>query len=327
MNSPKISVIVPAYNIENYIKKCLVSILEQSYRNIEVIVVNDGSKDNTPGKIKEIAASDERVIVINQENAGVSAARQNGINASSGEYIGFVDGDDCIDPDMYEKLIADILKNDADIAHCGYKKIFTGKPTEYYYNTEKRITQNNTQGLRDLLTGEFVEPGLCNKLYKRSLFDKIDFDKINDIKNNEDLLLNFYLFSNSQKSVYYDFCPYNYVYRADSASNAKVNEHQLFDPLKVITEICDCLKNNDELFGIAYSRKIRQYIRISTASVKDNKELKQKCRQTLSVFRKMIKEVISSAFISKKLKIMSIWAAFSPCTYALVHTMHNKIKY
>ena len=128
-------------------------------------------------------------------------------------------------------------------------------------------------------------------------------------------------------SVYYDFCPYIYVYRADSASNSKLNEHQLFDPLIVITEICNCVKNNDELFSIAYSRKIRQYIRISTANVKENKKLKQKCRQTLSVFKKMITAVISSPFISKKLKIMALWAALSPYTYGLIHTIHNKIKY
>ena len=327
MNSPKISVIVPAYNIENYIKKCLASILCQTYNNIEIIVVNDGSKDNTLDVINEVASSDERVIVIHQQNTGVSAARQNGISKASGEFIGFVDGDDFIEPDMYENLIPEIIENNADIAHCGYKKVFEKKPTEYYYNTGKKLIQSNKKGLKDLLTGEFVEPGLCNKLYRRSLFDKINFEKINDIKNNEDLLLNFYLFSNAEKSVYHDFCPYNYVYRADSASNTKLNEHQLFDPLKVITEICNCVKNNEELFSIAYSRKTRQYIRISTANVKGNKVLKKKCRKTLSVFRKMVKKVVLSPFISTKLKIMSIWAALSPFTYRVVHTLHNKIKY
>lgn len=327
MNKAKISVVVPAYNIENYIKKCLVSILSQTYTNIEVIVVNDGSEDNTLDVINEIASEDERIIVINQKNAGVSAARQKGISASSGKFIGFVDGDDCIEPDMYEKLVSEMIKNNATISHCGYKKIFANRPTEYYYNTGKKITQNNCDGLKDLLTGEFIEPGLCNKLFRRELFDGIDYKKINDIKNNEDLLLNFYLFSKADKSVYYDFCPYNYVYRADSASNAHLNEHQLFDPLKVISEICDCVKGNDELFGIAYSRKIRQYIRISTANIKDNKELKQKCRYALADLRKMIKEVVSSPFVSKKLKIMAIWAALFPYTYMLVHTVHNKIKY
>ena len=327
MNNPKISIIVPAYNIEKYIAKCIISIKNQTYKNIEVIIINDGSSDNTLNIIKETVSADARFIVFDQKNTGVSVARKNGINASTGEYIGFVDGDDCIEPDMYEKLVSNILTSDAEISHCGYKKILPNNKTEYYYNTGKKIIQDNFTGKRDLLSGEFIEPGLCNKLYSAKLFKNINFDKFSGIKNNEDLLLNFFLFSAAEKSVYEDFCPYNYVYRADSASNAKLNEHQLFDPLKVIEEITECVKENDELYRITYSRLLRQYIKISTANIKNDDKLKQECRKIHSEFRKMIKNILSSAYVSKKLKIMSLWVAFSPYTYMLIHNIHNKIKY
>lgn len=327
MNNPKISVIVPAYNIEEYIKKCLISIQNQTYKNIEVIVVNDGSTDKTLDIINNTILNDNRFIVINQNNTGVSTARKNGIEKASGDYIGFVDGDDIIEPDMFEKLLFNLLKYDAEISHCGYKMIFPDGKTEYYYNTGKIIEQDNLNGVKDLLQGTFIEPGLCNKLFMRNLFTSINFEEISCIKNNEDLLLNFHLFSKAEKSVYEDFCPYQYIQRNDSASNAKLNEHQLFDPLKVISIITENVTENKELFSIAYSRKIRQYIRISTAEVKNNPALLLKCRQTHKEFKKMLKEILSSDFISTKLKIMSLWVAFSPYTYKFVHKIHNKIKY
>lgn len=118
---PLISVIIPVYKVEKYIVKCVESILAQTYRNLEIILVDDGSPDNCPGICDEFAALDTRVRVIHKDNSGVSDARNIGLNVAKGEYIGFIDSDDWIAPNMYETLLASIIKYDADIAVCDYQ--------------------------------------------------------------------------------------------------------------------------------------------------------------------------------------------------------------
>ena len=124
--SDKISIIIPAYNIENYISATLDSVLAQSYKNIEVIVVNDGSTDKTGEIIDSYAEKDSRIKAIHKENGGVSSARIAGINASSGEWIGFVDGDDFVEQEMFEHLLKNALDNNADISHRRHYLILNG---------------------------------------------------------------------------------------------------------------------------------------------------------------------------------------------------------
>lgn len=118
--NPLISVIVPVYNVEKYLRKCVDSILSQTYQNIEIILVDDGSKDNCSVICDEFAAKDARVRVIHKENGGLSDARNTGIDAAAGEYFGFVDGDDYINPEMYEKLYNAVHSAGADLSICGY---------------------------------------------------------------------------------------------------------------------------------------------------------------------------------------------------------------
>ena len=119
-----ISVIVPAFNVEQTIKRTLDSILAQTYQNIEIIVVNDGSKDETGAIIDSYAAQNREIIAIHTQNQGVTAARLTGVKHASGEWIGFVDSDDEIEPDMYEMLLNNALQYEAEMSHCGDQKIF-----------------------------------------------------------------------------------------------------------------------------------------------------------------------------------------------------------
>ena len=147
----KISVIVPAYNIENYLARTLDSILAQTYTNIEIVVVNDGSKDGTAAIIDRYAVRDSRVKAIHKENGGVTSARLRGVAEATGEWIGFVDGDDDIAPDMYAKLMENAMAYGADISHCGYQMVFPSGKIDYYYNTGRIVEQDNTKGLWDLI--------------------------------------------------------------------------------------------------------------------------------------------------------------------------------
>ncbi len=322
MNNILISVIIPAYNIEKYLSRCLDSVLAQTYENIEVIVVDDGSKDETGRIIDEFAAKDNRVIAIHKENGGVSSARLAGIKASSGDYIGFVDGDDFAEPDMYERLLSNAINYKADISHCGYKLVFPKGHVDYYYNTGKTVVQDNVTGLKDLIEGSFIEPGLWNKLYSRRLiFDFIESSVMDySIKINEDLLMNYYLFKESICSVYEDFCPYHYILRFGSATNSK-KEHHFSDPIKVRRYIyCDA-KINSDLFVCSFSAYIRSLV--SACGQKVFLDIKTNARAELKT------ELINKSHMSclpKKLRFMAKLAAFSPFMYRVFRKVIDRIR-
>lgn len=211
----KISIVVPVYNLQDCIERCVKSILAQTYTNLEILIVDDGSTDNSRQVIEKLAESDSRIVSIFKDNGGVTSARLTGVEKASGEWIGFVDGDDEIEPDMYRLLLDNGIKYGADISHCGYQMIFSDGRIHYFYNTGCLVKQDRTKGLKDLLDGSLVEPGVCNKIFRRNLFNKLlDSEMMNtDIKINEDLLLNYYLFSEVNSSIFEDVCKYHYIVR------------------------------------------------------------------------------------------------------------------
>lgn len=325
--SNKISIIVPAYNIEKYIARCIDSILDQTYKNIEIIIVNDGSNDTTPNILEKYARKYDNIIVINKKNGGVSQARIDGINKASGEWIGFVDGDDEIETNMFEILLNNALKYNADISHCGHQMIFPSGRIEKYYGTEQLLIQDNEKGIIDLLSGNLIEPGLWNKLYKKDLFKKAiisNFDTT--IKNNEDLLLNYFLFKESKKSVFIDRCFYHYMIRKNSASTSKINQNKLCDPLKVLKLILKDVEKNEIGYNETLSRICALLIRRASMSPKIQRDLilpyreevRKELRNNLFVFLRNEK-------ISLKLKVMAIWVSISPNSYGLFHSMYSKI--
>ena len=120
MNKPRISIVVPVYNVEEYLEECIESIIKQSYPNIQIILVDDGSTDSSGLICDKYAQNDSRIEVIHQNNAGVVEARKAGLKRTIGEYVGFVDGDDYIDENMYERLLEYALQENVDIVHTGY---------------------------------------------------------------------------------------------------------------------------------------------------------------------------------------------------------------
>ena len=232
MGLDRISVVVPAYNNETWLPRCLESLLAQTHANMEILVVNDGSKDGTGAVIDGYAAKYDRIKAIHQENKGVTAARLTGMAASTGDWIGFVDSDDTVEPEMYSHLLNNARKENADISHCGHQTLFPDGRIVYVHNTKDYRPQDRLTGMRELLDGGQIEGSLCTKLYKRSLFDGLTDWIDTSIKNGEDYLMNYYLFSRANRAVYEDVCPYHYILRHGSASYRQFNEHSLFDPIR-----------------------------------------------------------------------------------------------
>lgn len=322
----KISIVVPIYNIREYLERCIKSLLKQTYSNIEIIAVDDGSTDGSGEILDEYAQRDVRVIPIHKENGGVTSARLVGVSASTGEYIGFVDGDDFIEPEMYEVLLENALKYNADISHCGYQMVFPSR-VDFYHNTGRLVKQDKQEGLKDLLDGSFIEPGLWNKLFHKTLFHNLVHEEKMDmsIKNTEDLLMNYYLFSEASRSVYLDRCYYHYMVRGTSAANMPLNQNQLLDPIKVSRILVNETINNHELNDIATNRLVSQLIMLATMSSKTNAELIVPNR---TAARKELRESFMKFLISchsVRMKMKIVWSTWIPDTYMLVHKIYAHI--
>lgn len=165
-----VSIIVPIYLVKQYLPKCIESIINQTYRDIEIILVDDGSPDNC-GKICDVyARKDKRIKVFQKRNGGISDARNFGIIKASGEYIGFVDGDDWIEPNMYEELLKVAIANKADIVNCG---VFLEYPE---YRVDAKVVDKRFDNKRDLirtLVNGSVADGFGSKLFRKSCFTNI----------------------------------------------------------------------------------------------------------------------------------------------------------
>lgn len=323
----KISLIVPTYNIENEITRCVESILGQTYRNIEIILVNDGSTDGTLNVLQELSQRDPRIRVINKSNEGVTRARLDGVKAATGDWIGFVDGDDYVEPIMFETLLENAYQYDADISHCGYQMVFPSR-VDYYYNTGRVVQQDHITGLKDLLIGAFIEPGLWNKLFKRDLFKKIiESNAMNlEIRNNEDLLMNFYLFREAKRSVFIDRCFYHYIVRPCSAATGTMNEHKLSDPIKVRRMIYGAVSTEPELSKIMEEKIAETLISLSTMPMSEDPDLIKRHR---AAARKELREMLPGLLgekHSKRTKILATWAALWPWSYCAVHKIYAHIR-
>lgn len=318
----KISIIIPVYNLEKYIKRTVESVLKQTYINIEVIIVDDGSSDESWKIIQKIADNDNRVIPIHQENGGVTSARLNGVKHSTGEWIGFVDGDDEIESDMYEILLNNAKRYDADISHCGYQMIFEDGRVNYFHNTGYLVRQDRTTGLKDLLDGSLVEPGLWNKLFRKILFHSLLHSMVmnEDIKINEDLLMNYLLFSNAKASIFEDRCLYHYIVRNTSASRAKLNEYKIFDPIRVKKIILTLAK--EEMFLPAQKAYIRTCINVYNSIVL---EKKNKYKLEKDKIRKLICEEKEWVYLlSRKQQILAYLICKAPLIYPTLYKMYAK---
>lgn len=321
MNQTTISIIVPAYNIAPYLERCIDSILAQTHRALEIIVVDDGSTDDTGVILDRLAASDSRIKAIHKENGGVSSARIRGIAESTGEFIGFVDGDDYVEPEMFAHLLKNAREAEADISHCGYQMVFPDGHIDLYYGTGKKVLQDHVTGLRDLLEGRFVEPGLWNKLYRREIVRGFEQSPLwdNSLKYNEDVLMNYILFTRAQTSVYEDIPFYHYILRAGSAATSKRKHYQVADPVAVMERIVGDIPEESPLYAVAFARYLRTLM--GAAAQTAWPEDRARARKLL---RRYALTVQGISGVSRKFKLMVFGSVYLSPAYRLVRRIYEK---
>lgn len=315
-----ITIIVPAYNVEQWIKRCIESIVNQSYRNLEIIVIDDGSTDNTPDLLDMLAKMDERISVIHQKNSGLVAVREKGISLAKGTYVGFVDGDDVVEADMYERLLANAIKYEAEISHCGIKYCFYDGRVKLHYGTGSIKIFDRDTGVKELLSSKMIEPSLCNKLYKKDILYNSCLDS--KVINYEDLLRNFVLFQRASRSVYEDFCGYQYWRRDNSMSN----NSELARQFKHIIHAKQIIVSNST--GKYENGAIRSWIstivncanRLVFFSDKESRSLYIECRRILINNKKRISMLIS------RQKIAAYLIIFCPPMHKFIYSIYLKRK-
>lgn len=228
MNSqPKISVIVPVYKTEGLLDRCVESIVGQTYKNLEIILVDDGSPDNCPAMCDEWAEKDSRIRVIHKENGGVSSARNAALDIATGDYIGFVDSDDWIEPEMYSSLIQKISESGKNIALCSYYAVeISGERYECRCVIDKEVLDKDDYFRFIVLGGDGGY--IWNRLYDADILKEVRFDE--DIWYSEDLLFNFKTAQKSNGAAILDKIEYNYVQKRIKEQAWVMNDHS-FDSM------------------------------------------------------------------------------------------------
>lgn len=237
--APLLSIIVPVYKVENYLPKCIDSILAQTFTDFELILVDDGSPDDCPALCDAAAEKDARVRVIHQKNGGLSAARNAGLDAAKGAWIGFVDSDDYIAPEMYEVLYQAVQSTGADLALCDYAEVNEAGTPCPQMHVSLSGGELTGQELLKRASGLMVQLA-WNKLYRRAIFTQLRYP---EGKLNEDLFLIPEVCLQIQKAVVVPKALYYYVQRGGSImSGNKTLRH--FDAAEAAQRYWDCLVEN-----------------------------------------------------------------------------------
>lgn len=269
MNRPLISIIIPVYNAERYIRRCIESVLSQTYKEIQVILINDGSTDNTLSILEEYSRSDSRIQLINKDNSGVSKTRNIGIDISDGEYIGFVDADDYLEPEMYEKLYNAIKKTAADVACCGYYQDFDTYKYEISVD-DSLLADNKTYyelcGTSNILGQYFrqdirsgIGDGNWNKLFRKDIISDIRYD---NTLYCEDVDFQIKVFEKCKKVVCIKEMLYHYVDNSFSATKKEFNDSKA-GALNVVDDVLNrMLSTYPDIKTQAYAFHLTWYISV-----------------------------------------------------------------
>lgn len=303
-----ITIVVPVYNIEKYISRCIKSIINQTYKNLEIILVDDGSKDNSGKICDEYQNKDNRIKVIHKINGGLSDARNVGIEHARGELIAFVDGDDYVEKEHIEYLYNMLMKSNADISVCQFNIMYEGSEKKSKKTKkDKQIVVNNVEALETMLYNKKFCNSACTKLYKKNLFNDIQFPKG---KLYEDLGTTYKLIAKSKKLVYGNLQTYNYlINRKDSIINRKFDEKRM-EAIKFADEILKFV--NGKYPNIKNAAIARLYMECIFTIVQIDEE--EKYRNNIKEIYKYLNmyriNILLNSKIQLKFKLFAIYSIF-----------------
>lgn len=313
-DQPLISVIVPIYKVEKYLDRCVESIVNQTYENLEIILVDDGSPDSCPQMCDSWAEKDNRIKVVHKENGGLSDARNVGMAVAKGEYIAFVDSDDWIEQNMISKLYDALISNGCDAASCRVNMVWdNGDKKPLSREIETKVFDNKVEAMSDLISGglNYIIQTVWNKLYKAEIIKRIPFPRG---RINEDEFWTWKVIANLNSIVCINSLVYNYYQREGSIMKGGVS----FDPMPVLEAKVErqnyIQRNLSELKNIAcvdllYTCLFQAQRAKSLLSKEKNKYFYQHIKQIVRKYHPD-KEYIKSLDIKKRIRISSLSNCF-----------------
>lgn len=306
MENSLISIIVPVYNVEKYIDKCINSLINQSYCNIEIILIDDGSTDSSYEKCINFSDKDNRIKLYHKENEGVSSARNLGLKYASGNYISFVDSDDFIEKNMYEAMYNIIIEKNADVAICNYNKI-KGKDIKEKKCEFSSDKIKGTEVLNKIYNYKTMGV-LWNKLFKRQII-KCTFRE--DIHFCEDVLFLTEIFKSDCDIAVLSECYYNYIENSDSVCNSSFSDkkYSIVEACKQIYAIMENNRIHKSALYFIITKFIYAYINIYISDNLTDKEIKLK--QLIEI----LKRYLFKSDVSLNLKARILLAFMFPKSY------------
>lgn len=224
MDNPLISVIIPVYNVEKYLDRCVSSVVNQTYAQLEIILVDDGSPDNCPAMCDAWAEKDRRIQVIHKKNGGLSDARNAGMRAATGKYMAFLDSDDYIALEMYQLLLEQMHTDDSDIAACGVEMVFEDGSAPRKLTRDGKCLLNRAEAMEAVIRESWLKPPVWGKLYKSDLIRDIPFPVG---KYHEDVFWSYQAVARAEKVSVIDTPCYFYIQRSGSIMDESYSLHRL----------------------------------------------------------------------------------------------------
>ena len=317
----KISVIVPVYNCAPHVERCIRSILAQTHTDLEIICIDDGSTDDSGNILDKLSCEDARIRVIHQKNAGVSAARNAGIDLATGDLITFVDSDDAIEPDMYETLLPYFGDSYVDIVHCGYKRIHLDGAVKDVNGTGKLVRQNKYEAAECLLAGRVFVGSLCNKLYRACLFEDVRLD--GSLAINEDVLANAEVFAKAKDLVYLDVGKY-LIYERKGSATSGTKQHKILNDCATAAEKMLQVYRATPAEQAAEERLLNTQIGLYRWYVMNS--LADSCRNRKDLARKIAPILKNRKDISSRQRTNYALMRHVPFLYKMAYTVYDKVR-
>ena len=316
-----ISIIVPVYNVEQYLEKCVDSIINQTYKNLEIILVDDGATDSSSKLCDKLAKIDNRIKVYHKENGGLSDARNYGVERATGDYIGFVDSDDYIDSEMYEELYEAIKKENVDVVECNLKIIYPDRvelfTEQKYYNVYTK-----QEYLEEYLKIEKIFGSACVRLIKSDIAKKLKFPVG---KLYEDTYYAYDLIEKVDRYVIMNNPYYNYLMRENSITNTKFNP-RIFDLIEIVEKFRKTTyENYPGLKEAADCRKMYAYFSVlNSILLEENYRDNEYYSEILSYFKRNYISLLKNKYINRNRKLSVILIKLNIDLYRKVLMKYKK---
>lgn len=321
MENPLISIIVPVYNVELYLDDCIESVCNQTYTNLEIIMVDDGSKDSSSSMCDNWAEKDERIIVIHKINGGLSDARNAGLDIAKGKYVMFVDSDDTLSLNIVEYLFDLIKENKADISICDPVHCYPHRKVNYTDETKKIVYKNVSRAVSEMLYQKSFLVSAWGKLYDFKCFDKIRFPTGMLF---EDSAVMYRVYYEADTIVYGNAKKYGYMHRENSITTRKFTKRDL-DILEISKDILNYAENKLEILPAAKAYFITANLRIFLNANPENefREVIKKCKENI---KKYYFSVFFDSNIRNKLRISLILFLLGRKTMIKIHNQVDRWK-